>query len=76
MEIDLSKDEVRVIKKLLDYLDDALGDSNCRDDLTLTEAFLRSQTGIDAKRIIAWLKEHGGYCDCEVLANIDELFNS
>ncbi|WP_290687210.1 DUF2695 domain-containing protein [Intestinibacter sp.] len=23
---------------------------------------------------IEWLEEHGGYCDCEVLANIEDLF--
>ena len=24
------------------------------------------------KKIIEWLEENGGYCDCEVLANIEE----
>jgi len=29
---------------------------------------------LDEDRIIPWLEEHGGGCDCEVLANVEEEF--
>jgi hypothetical protein len=45
----------------------------CDHTLRDTTAFLQ-QRGLDAEQIIPWLREHGGYCDCEVLANVaDEL---
>lgn len=28
-----------------------------------------SENERDARKVIAWLEEHGGYCDCEVSAN-------
>jgi hypothetical protein len=30
---------------------------------------------IDVTRIVPWLREHGGYCDCEVLANVEDEFS-
>jgi hypothetical protein len=28
---------------------------------------------VDIERSIAYLREHGGYCDCEVLFNVDNF---
>ncbi len=30
--------------------------------------------GLDVERIVSWLRKHGGYCDCEVLANVEDKF--
>jgi hypothetical protein len=66
----MSRDQ---FQKLFDFLDEELED--CDDTLKLTEAFL-TQTGIvDKKRVLEWLNQNGGYCDCEVLANVEEQFN-
>ncbi len=56
---------------LLDYLDESL--SSCDHSLKHTAEFLKNHS-LDSNRIIPWLQEHGGYCDCEVLANVEDEF--
>lgn len=56
---------------LFDHLDARLGEAACDHTLSLTTAFLTGR-GLDVARVSAWLRESGGYCDCEVLANVEE----
>jgi len=58
---------------LFDFLDNELTD--CDDTLKLTQEFLQESKIANVDLVIQWLEEHGGYCDCEVLANIEEEFN-
>ncbi|HEX8332097.1 MAG TPA: DUF2695 domain-containing protein [Segetibacter sp.] len=58
---------------LFDFLDNELSD--CDDTLKLTQEFLQESKIANVDLVIQWLEEHGGYCDCEVLANIEEEFN-
>ena len=60
------------LKELFDHLDEMLSEG-CEHSLRLTAAFLESKK-LDPQRVIPWLHEHGGYCDCEVLANIEAKF--
>jgi hypothetical protein len=55
---------------LFDYLDAELGETGCDDTPRLTTRFLRDR-GLDVDRVAAWLREAGGHCDCEVLANVE-----
>jgi hypothetical protein len=41
----------------------------CTHTHALTERALRRNKVADTAPAIAWLKEHGGYCDCEVVMN-------
>jgi Protein of unknown function (DUF2695) len=41
----------------------------CDNKLTISERWLRGG-GHDVARVVRWLNEHGGYCDCEVLFNV------
>ena len=59
---------------LFDRLDKALADG-CEHDLRFTRAYLQAQ-GLPEEGIVPWLGELGGYCDCEVLANVEEHFPS
>lgn len=59
--------------QLFDYLDARL--EACDNTLTLTKAFLEQQQVINTDEVLTWLEAHGGYCDCEVPANIEEQFN-
>ena len=61
----LSHDDLRA---LFDHLDAALEDA-CDHTLRHTLAFLRSR-GLDEERVVPWLAEYGGFCDCEVLFNV------
>jgi hypothetical protein len=56
---------------LLDHLDERLGVKGCDHTPNMTKAFLIAR-GLDAEVILPWLGEYGGYCDCEVLANVEE----
>ena len=47
----------------------------CDHSLRQTSMFLRSRALNDAI-VVPWLREHGGYCDCEVLANVADKFGS
>ncbi len=56
---------------LFDHLDARLSVEGCNHTLEETEAFLNSRD-LDSPRIMSWLKASNGFCDCEVLANIEE----
>ncbi|WP_232760264.1 DUF2695 domain-containing protein [Xanthomonas sp. SHU 166] len=55
---------------LFDYLNDALADG-CDHSLRRTTQFLASQD-VAPESVIPWLGAHGGFCDCEVLFNVEE----
>ena len=61
----LSHDDLRA---LFDGLDAALEDG-CDHTLRHTRELLRER-GLDEERVLPWLAEYGGHCDCEVLANV------
>ena len=60
------------LRALFDFLDrkDA---PQCDHTLRETIEFLQ-QRALDVERIILWLNEYGGYCDCEVIYNVDDKF--
>lgn len=59
---------------LFDYLDNKLGEKECEDDHTITRAYL-NRIGIgNVEDVLGWLVVKGGYCDCEILANVEEQF--
>ncbi|MEO6723232.1 MAG: DUF2695 domain-containing protein [Ferruginibacter sp.] len=61
-------------KILFDYLDTELTDKGCNDTNSLTKAFLLQSKIENVDEVLEWLAEHGGYCDCEILANVEEQF--
>lgn len=60
--------------KLFDYLSRHLGDKDCDDTNILTRTFLVNFNVDNVEDVLDWLAEHGGYCDCEILANVEEQF--
>jgi len=63
---------VSELKKLFDFLDERISNAECDETLRLTREFIR-QNAMDETRIVSWLEESGGYCDCEVLANVEDV---
>jgi len=61
------------LHRLLDYLNANL--KSCDHTTKLTSIFLHAEN-LEKGRVLSWLGEHGGYCDCEVLANLDDLDES
>lgn len=60
--------------QLFDYLDENLNEFSCDDSLKLTSEFLQENEIKNIDEIKNWLGEKGGYCDCEVLNNVEEIF--
>ncbi len=63
---------LEALRALFDHLDDALG-AGCDHSLRFTTQFLQQQV-LDEQAVIPWLRDHGGYCDCEVLANVEDAW--
>jgi hypothetical protein len=61
------------LKALLDYLDES--GFSCDHSLMHTTEFLKARQ-LDSEKIIPWLREHGGHCDCEILANVEDEFRN
>ena len=60
---------------LFDHLDEQIGKIGCDHTSSMTKKFLESRK-LNAESIIPWLEEYGGYCDCEVLENVEESWES
>ncbi|MDA3876120.1 MAG: DUF2695 domain-containing protein [Halothiobacillus sp.] len=58
------------LAQLFDQLDLAPG-AGCDHSLRFTVAFLQAKD-LPSDSIIPWLSEHGGFYDCEVLANVED----
>ena len=59
-----------VLLKLFDYLDERLPHDGCDHTLKLTLAWSASE-GLDGERVAEWTHAYGGFCDCEVSANVE-----
>jgi len=59
---------------LFDHLDVSLG-SGCDHTLRITRAYLQEHS-LPEGAIVLWLGEYGGFCDCEVLANVEDQWGS
>jgi len=57
--------------QLFDYLDEMLEKDGCDNTLKFTIAFA-NDNNLPVDKTLAWMNENGGYCDCEVLANIED----
>jgi hypothetical protein len=62
-----------VIKALFDYVNARLEKEGCDHALRYTRAFL-DEHELPPAPVIAWLAGQGGYCDCEVIANVEEAW--
>lgn len=63
-----------VFKGLFDHLDRGLQMNVCDHTRGMTTTFLSGKGIVDIPAVMRWLDAHGGYCDCEVLANVEEAF--
>lgn len=63
-----------MFKKLFDHLDILLHKKGCDKTNSLTKTFLSQYNIEKVPEVLEWLADHGGYCDCEILANVEEQF--
>lgn len=63
------------LAELFDYLDQRLGLSACDDTLGHTRCFAAAHE-LPFEALRQFLGRHGGYCDCEVLANVAQRYET
>jgi hypothetical protein len=61
------------LKLMFDMLDVEFPRQGCDHSRRLTKAWLESR-GHDVEKVFVCLDDHGGHCDCEVLANVEQSF--
>lgn len=59
--------------QLFSVLNEQLSTDECDHSLRWTEEFL-ADSDVDTDAVVEWLAEQGGFCDCEVIANVEEKF--
>ena len=58
------------LEALLRHVDAALEANHCDHSRAATDAWADA-AGVDVARLHAGLEEYGGFCDCEVVMNVD-----
>ena len=57
---------------LFRHLDERLEEDGCDNTMRFTAEFLRKSDDCgDCEGALEWLAERGGFCDCEVLLNVE-----
>jgi hypothetical protein len=61
------------MQQLFEFVDRHLETERCDHSLRLTRSWL-ADAGLSSDRTVEWLRERGGHCDCEVVANAMEYW--
>ena len=60
------------LTELFDFLDEQVETTGCQHNYNLTVKFLKSHNMTFTDSAIKWFQEYEGFCDCEILYNIEE----
>ena len=60
------------LRGLFDFLDKELPMNECNHTLRFTHEFI-ARRSLPEMRILNWLEQNGGYCDCEALNNAEQI---
>lgn len=58
-----------LLESLFDAVDERIDEEGCDHSLRFTTEWLVANEQ-PIERVMAWLSKNGGYCDCEVVANV------
>jgi len=61
-----------VLKALFEYVDQQLKSGECDNTLRHALDFIR-KNALPEQTVVGWLKDNGGYCDCETFWNSEEV---
>ncbi len=64
----------KIFPRLFNFLDVELGENGCDHTTVLTKKFLDSNGVKNTTVVINWLADIGGFCDCEILVNVEDQF--
>lgn len=60
-----------MLETFFDSVDELVEEEGCDRSLRFTMEWLAANQQ-PVEKVVTWLNEHGGYCDCEVAANAAE----
>lgn len=63
------------ISELIDYVEDALYESECNHSLQYSMRYMM-ENHLNFGQITSWLNDNGGYCDCKVLEQIAPVWRA
>ena len=63
------------ITELLNYLEDELYDEECNHSLRFSMQYMM-ENRMNFPKIISWLNDNGGYCDCKVMEQIAPVWRA
>lgn len=69
-ELPVSKSE---LKRLIEHVRSGVNSNGCDNTLEHTLSFADMHS-LPEDQLVAWLQAGGGYCDCEVLANVADMW--
>jgi len=58
---------------LFDFVNDKLEEEGCDHHLTFTLEFLKTRK-IETEKVLDFVRDNGGYCDCEIIYNVEPMF--
>jgi hypothetical protein len=61
------------MRAMFDWLNFAVPGFSCDHTRIMTIDWLK-QNGHPVEKVLAWLDDNGGHCDCEILLNCEERF--
>jgi len=62
---------VNELVRLLENVADRVSERGCDHSLRITREWLE-ENHAEVEPVLEWLNDHGGYCDCEVAANVPQ----
>lgn len=62
------------LNELFDFIDEKLGMAGCDDTLRFASDFIELNS-LPNEALTDGLRANGGYCDCEIIANVQEEIN-
>lgn len=60
-----------LLESLFAFVGDALERNGCDHTLRATDVWAANHA-VAREPLVRWLRENGGYCDCEVVANAED----
>jgi len=63
----------KVLKKMFNYLNTVLELEGCSHDYTHVSKFIKERQ-LPKAELVSWFQKNGGYCDCEILYNVEQAF--
>jgi hypothetical protein len=57
-----------VLQEMFDFVEARIGSDGCDHTRRFTKAWL-DERQVDRDKVLAWLDDTGGFCDCEVASN-------